>query len=67
MTLAIAHRNERWRHGFCPMTYLWTLYKTQVKMHVDNLNIVERETSQTLWHQRLSHMSEKSSVYIDNE
>jgi len=36
-----------------------TLYKTHVKICTDSLNIVEREASQNLWHQRLGHMSEK--------
>ena len=36
-----------------------TLYKTHVKVCTDSLNIVEREASQNLWHQRLGHMSEK--------
>ena len=35
------------------------LYKTHVKVCSDSLNIMEREVSQNMWHQRLGHMSEK--------
>lgn len=35
------------------------LYKTHVKVCSDSLNVMEKEASQNLWHQRLGHMSEK--------
>ena len=36
-----------------------SLYKTQVKVCRGQLNVVDDDTSQDLWHKRLAHMSEK--------
>jgi hypothetical protein len=36
-----------------------TLYKTQVKLIKDSLNMVENDAFPNLWHKRLSHLSEK--------
>ena len=44
-----------------------TLYKTYVKICADSLNIVEKEASQNLWHQRLGHMSEKGLSTLEKK
>jgi hypothetical protein len=36
-----------------------TLYKTQVKLIKDSLNMVENDAFPNLWHKRLAHLSEK--------
>jgi len=36
-----------------------TLYKTQVKLIRDRLNVVGDDVLPNLWHKRLAHLSEK--------
>jgi hypothetical protein len=36
-----------------------TLYKTQVKLYRDMVNVAQDDSTPDLWHKRLAHMSEK--------